>query len=228
MNAYGERHEPIASPIGDSAMKAKLKSASGFTRFMLAHGEKIGMAAVLTVALLLIWKSLGRESLGPDKQPPNLASKAGEATTHVSQMSWESFPAEERTEAGEDFHPGTVEAPVDRDVQWPPLRPWNDPPIPHAGKRKDPELLRSKNWKLPQARDCGRRPTRRCSNDACWRPSSSSRKPTGRRVRIKNRTWRIAATKADPEGADAGVAAGAGVAETEATNIAAGMVATAR
>ena len=32
-------------------MKAKLKSANKFTRFLLAHGEKLGMAAVLAVWL---------------------------------------------------------------------------------------------------------------------------------------------------------------------------------
>ena len=41
-------------------MKAKLKGANGFVRFLLQHGEKVGIAAILAVAGMLIWSSLGR------------------------------------------------------------------------------------------------------------------------------------------------------------------------
>ena len=55
-------------------MKAKLKSANGFTRFMLAHGEKLGMAAVVVVAALLIWivggwRSRTRQAQNEPKTP---------------------------------------------------------------------------------------------------------------------------------------------------------------
>ena len=36
-------------------MKAKLKGANGFVRFLLNHGEKIGIAAILGLAGMLIW-----------------------------------------------------------------------------------------------------------------------------------------------------------------------------
>ena len=73
-------------------MKVKLKSANAFTRFMLAHGEKLGMAAVLIIAMLLIWSSLGRPRLEADKQPENLQQNASAADTHVREMRWENFP----------------------------------------------------------------------------------------------------------------------------------------
>src|SRR5262245_33166648 len=80
-------------------MKAKLKSANKFTRFMLAHGEKLGMAAVVAIAGLLIYSSLGRERLAADQQPANLQEKATQANQHVAQMDWANFPETEKLNA---------------------------------------------------------------------------------------------------------------------------------
>ena len=78
-------------------MKAKLKSANGFTRFMLAHGEKLGMTAVLAVAGLLIWKSLGRERLAADKQPHEPAAEGRRRrTANVEQHELGDVPARNR------------------------------------------------------------------------------------------------------------------------------------
>ncbi len=79
-------------------MKVKLKSANAVTRFLLAHGEKLGMAAVLAVAFLLIWKSLGRARLEPDKQPPRLIASADNATKHYEEMSWEKIKEKDPAE----------------------------------------------------------------------------------------------------------------------------------
>lgn len=78
-------------------MKAKLKSANGLVRFLLNHGEKLGMLAVLAVAGLLIAKSLGREKLGDDKQPAQLEASAGQAREKVQNMKWDDLPEEEAT-----------------------------------------------------------------------------------------------------------------------------------
>ena len=122
-------------------MQAKLKSASKFTRFMLAHGEKLGMAAVVAVAGLLIWSSLGREQLEADKAPDKLQQAAATATSHVQEMNWEEFPEDARTVADDVIVSVNPDAPVVN-----PDDPWNideiDPPATSpASKRKDPELL---------------------------------------------------------------------------------------
>jgi hypothetical protein len=79
-------------------MKAKLKNANGFARFLLNHGEKLGIAAVLAVAGLLIYRSLGREKLGDEKQADKLQDVTQQAQQHVTQMTWDSLPPEERTD----------------------------------------------------------------------------------------------------------------------------------
>jgi hypothetical protein len=72
-------------------MQAKLKNVNGFTGFLLAHGEKVGIAAVIVVAGLLVWKSLGREKLGEDKQPPRLEAQAQDADRKVREVTFESL-----------------------------------------------------------------------------------------------------------------------------------------
>nr|MBA3481472.1 hypothetical protein [Pirellulales bacterium] len=80
-------------------MKAKLKNANAVVRFLLNHGEKLGIAAVLAVAGLLIYKSLGRETLAESNQPPALESRTTEAKSNVEQMNWDTFDPTERIES---------------------------------------------------------------------------------------------------------------------------------
>jgi hypothetical protein len=123
-------------------MKAKLKSANGFVRFLLNHGEKIGIVAVVAVAGLLFWKSLGREKLGEDKQPPALQSKARDADDHVRNMTWEKIDPENQTNSKEFFARSgeTAITPVPLGV-FPPMAAI-DPPVTDPVKlRTDPVLL---------------------------------------------------------------------------------------
>ena len=53
-------------------MKNSLKSGNWGVRFLLLHGEKIGVAAIGVCALMLVWSALGRDNLGEDKQPERL------------------------------------------------------------------------------------------------------------------------------------------------------------
>ena len=80
-------------------MKAKLKNANGIVRFLLNHGEKLGIVAVLAVAGLLIYKSLGREMLAESNQPPALTARTTEAKSKVEQMNWDTFDPSERTDS---------------------------------------------------------------------------------------------------------------------------------
>ena len=60
-------------------MKSKLKSGNLVVRLLLAHGEKLGIGAILICAGMLVWSSLGRESLKPEQQPEKLVSAADRA-----------------------------------------------------------------------------------------------------------------------------------------------------
>jgi len=123
-------------------MKAKLKNANAITRFLLAHGEKLGMAAVLAVAFLLIWKSLGRERLDANNQPSQLATSADAATNHYMGMSWNNFPKEERVDAQEFAARASdgVMTPV-RAADFPLIAPINPRVTEPIGLRVDPTLL---------------------------------------------------------------------------------------
>lgn len=123
-------------------MKAKLKGANGFVRFLLQHGEKLGMAAVLSVAALLIWSSLGRPAIETSKQPPELQTKANQAKAHVEQMSWDGFPPEDKTDWS-TFKARSGEVaikPVSPD-QYPPNAHWNPLVLEPVMQRLDPVLV---------------------------------------------------------------------------------------
>jgi hypothetical protein len=123
-------------------MKAKLKGANGFVRFLLQHGEKIGIAAILLVAGMLIWSSLGRPVVDDTRQPPALTTEANAAKTNVETMSWESFPEGDRT----DFtrfssrSGDLVSAPVEP-TNYPPMDKIDPPIIPPIKFREDPVLV---------------------------------------------------------------------------------------
>lgn len=123
-------------------MKAKLKGANGFVRFLLQHGEKIGIAAILVVAGMLVYSSFGRPIVDAAKQPDRLNQEASSANQHVQQMSWEAFPKEERTDFAEfESQPGDKYlTPVDPQ-QYPPKPPWDDDVIPPVKLRQDPVLV---------------------------------------------------------------------------------------
>ena len=123
-------------------MKAKLKSANGFVRFLLNHGEKIGIAAILAVAGMLVWSSLGRPVIEESKQPPALTTAANGAKNKVETMSWDAFPPDQRTDFAR-FNAGLgegVASPVDP-KHYPHMDRLNEPLIPPVKLRQDPVLL---------------------------------------------------------------------------------------
>lgn len=123
-------------------MKAKLQGANGFVRFLLNHGEKVGIAAILAVAGMLIWSSLGRPVVEETKQPPALTQEANLAKTKVENMSWDAFPAPEKTDFNQfNARSGErISQPVNP-PNYPLMGRINEPLIPPIKLREDPVLV---------------------------------------------------------------------------------------
>lgn len=130
-------------------MKAKLKGANGFVRFLLNHGEKIGIAAILAVAGMLIWSSLGRPVIEESKQPPALQTAANSAKSKVENMSWDAFPEDQRTDFAK-FNAGSderVSKPVDP-KDYPNISSINPRVIEPVKLRQDPVLLTAEDLEV--------------------------------------------------------------------------------
>ena len=119
-------------------MKTNLKSGNLLTRFLLAHGEKVGIAAILACAGMLVWSSLGRDRLGPDRQPKQLADSADRALKEVNNFTWARLPDEEKPIAKA---PGRAMKPVKPGDYPPPKYAWNPSIVTVTGPRTDPLLL---------------------------------------------------------------------------------------
>lgn len=121
-------------------MTASLKNSNGFVRFLLRHGEKIGIVVLLAVAGMLFYSSLGRERLEQSELPPAIQTSAQQADTHIEQMSWESFPPEEKVPPATEFPVAAFTKPVPADG-FPLLPLYNRPIVPPMELRTDPVLL---------------------------------------------------------------------------------------
>lgn len=69
-------------------MSGNLKGSNSFVRFLLTHGEKIGMAGIAVCAGLLIWSAVGHDRLGPQSSPDALKQTVKSAETHVASFRW--------------------------------------------------------------------------------------------------------------------------------------------
>ncbi|MBA4106906.1 MAG: hypothetical protein C0485_14235 [Pirellula sp.] len=130
-------------------MKAKLKGANGFVRFLLQHGEKVGIAAILAVAGMLIWSSLGRPVVDNTKQPEPLKMAAQKASSHVAEMSWEAFSEPDRTDSAK-FIAGSGDrtaAPVNP-PNYPEIKPLNPQVIAPIKLRQDPVLVTAEDLEV--------------------------------------------------------------------------------
>ncbi|MEM8947235.1 MAG: hypothetical protein AAGD11_18825, partial [Planctomycetota bacterium] len=80
-------------------MKTKLKSGNAIVRLLLAHGEKIGILAILVCTGLIVWSAMGRERLG--REPSQLKNVAKDARSNMVRATWKQL-ADEGVEPGED------------------------------------------------------------------------------------------------------------------------------
>jgi len=70
-------------------MKANLKGGNVVVRFLLAHGEKLGMAGIVVCVGMLAWSAIGRERLGEDQQPEDLKELVTGAETRIKGFRWD-------------------------------------------------------------------------------------------------------------------------------------------
>lgn len=127
-------------------MKTNLKSGNALVRFLLAHGEKIGIAGMLACAGMLVWSSIGRDSLGPEKQPDKLVSQASNALQKVNAFTWDRLPEEEKKIA-RPISLDAMKAVKPGDYPRYDLR-WNRPIVASAGLRTDPLLLAAEDLEV--------------------------------------------------------------------------------
>jgi hypothetical protein len=123
-------------------MQTKLKNANGFVRFLLNHGEKLGIAAVLAVAGLLVYSSLGRERLDDTKQAEPLTRLTSEAQNKVQNMTWNDLPEDERTDVTKFIaRSGELSITPVKAEDFPRIPPFNPSVIEEMKLRADPVLL---------------------------------------------------------------------------------------
>ncbi|MCA9234726.1 MAG: hypothetical protein KDA44_04620 [Planctomycetales bacterium] len=121
-------------------MQVSLKNSNGFVRFLLRHGEKLGIALLLAAAGMLFYSSLGRDRLTAEQLPGALETSADSARRHVEDMSWDTFPPEEVVPPATEFPVQAFSKPVPEDA-FPQLPSYNGPVTPPVELRQDPILL---------------------------------------------------------------------------------------
>lgn len=125
-------------------MKSGLKGGNAIVRLLLAHGEKIGIAAILICAGMLIWSALNVPTLEATHTPEELQSKAGQAESHVNSFKWQEISAQDMPETPIKVEAKDFEAdPMHQLKQeaWPKIASPNPPVIPPQKLRTDPLLL---------------------------------------------------------------------------------------
>jgi hypothetical protein len=124
-------------------MKSGLKGGNAIVRLLLAHGEKIGIAAILICAGMLIWSALNVPTLDANQTPDQLQGLAGRAEEHVNSFKWQEVASQDLPEAPiVKSDPFKVDAmhQLKQDA-WPKLAAPNPPVIPPQKLRTDPLLL---------------------------------------------------------------------------------------
>ena len=130
-------------------MKTKLKGGNAAVRFLLAHGEKVGMAAILACAGLLMWSALGVSRLETGKDPATLTRLANEADQHVKEFTYESISeaAPEQALRVKPLPKDAMKAIAIKD--YPNIKgTFNPDVIPPVGFRTDPELLAAEDLEV--------------------------------------------------------------------------------
>lgn len=130
-------------------MKSNLKGGNAVVRLLLAHGEKIGIAAILICAGLLIYSALNVPRLEATKTPEKLRTDANNAKQKIEGFTYESI-AEQIEEAAippEDLpilrakEPDLTGLKPLEAEDFPLMDSVNPPVVPPMSPRTDPTLL---------------------------------------------------------------------------------------
>jgi hypothetical protein len=130
-------------------MKSSLKGGNAIVRLLLAHGEKIGIAAILICAGLLIYSALNVPRLEATKTPDKLRTDANNAKQKIEGFTYEGI-AQIEQESSVPPEESKIVKPVNIDISgmkpieatsFPPMTPVNPPVVPPMSPRTDPVLL---------------------------------------------------------------------------------------
>ncbi|TWU28268.1 hypothetical protein [Bythopirellula polymerisocia] len=122
-------------------MKANLKGGNAIVRLLLAHGEKLGMIAIVAVAGWLLWSAMNVSRLESGKDPATLTSNAQQAKQHIESFTYQKIAEIAPDEVLKAFPPNldAMKAPTKQD--FPNIPVINPPVIPPVEPRTDPVLL---------------------------------------------------------------------------------------
>ncbi len=118
-------------------MKSNLKSGNAIVRLLLAHGEKLGILAIITCTGLIIWSAIGRERL--QVEPAELKQLASSTETKLAEVTWNALPPEEVVKA--QPLPPSAMVKIDGDAFPPFPHVFNPPVSAPVTPRTDPVLL---------------------------------------------------------------------------------------
>ena len=76
-------------------MNTNLKSGNALVRFLLSHGEKIGMLGILVCSGMIIWSALGVDRLSDQQTPKDLTQKLQAADQKVKASTYQNYPDED-------------------------------------------------------------------------------------------------------------------------------------
>ncbi len=131
-------------------MKGKMKFDLGAIKgWLLAHGEKVAFGVVGVVFLLLVYSTLGRETLDAQHEPDRMTTLANQVRDHVTNSTWDA--AREQVKVVNYAERAKSEPlPVDSYAIALPLnRPVADP----KAKRAQPEVLRPEELRVASGVD---------------------------------------------------------------------------
>jgi len=127
-------------------MKANLKGGNVVVRFLLAHGEKLGMAGIVICVGMLVWSAIGRERLGEDQQPEDLKELITRTESRIEGFRWEDADEDNKIVATPVSSKGMTEIPR---TGFPPfVGTFQRRALDPVGLRNDPILLAAEDLEV--------------------------------------------------------------------------------
>ena len=122
-------------------MKANLKGGNAIVRLFLAHGEKLGMIAIVACAGWLLWSAMNVNRLESGKDPATLTSQAQKAKQHIESFTYEKIVDVDPEQVLKANPPNVDSMNPPTSKAFPLIAGINPPVIPPQQPRTDPVLL---------------------------------------------------------------------------------------